>query len=79
MTDTSHLAALETRLSHERAYLSQATKTSEIELRKVWIVQIEREIAAEIAFLAKHGVVVRTANVDDANISDDDLLSMLAE
>jgi len=79
MTDTSHLAALETRLSHERAYLSQAIKASEIELRKVWIVQIEREIAAEIAFLAKRGVIVQTADADDTDISDDDLLSMLAE
>jgi hypothetical protein len=77
MTDTSHLAALETRLSHERAYLAQATKSSEIELRKVWIAQIEREIAAEIAFLAKRGVIVRTDHADD--ISDDDLLASLAD
>lgn len=75
MTDTSHLVALETRLSHERAYLAKAVKTSEIELRTVWIAQIEREIAAEIAFLAKRGIIVQTATADD--ISDDDLLSEL--
>ena len=41
--DTSHLVALRTRLSHERAYLA----VDGSELRKVWIAQIEREIAHE--------------------------------
>lgn len=59
----THLAALNLRLSNERAYLAAATSESEIELRKVWIAQIEKEIGAEAAF----------AN----EISDDDLLSEL--
>jgi len=77
MTDMSHLTALEIRLSHERAYLAQETKPTAIELRKVWIAQIEREIAAEIAFLAKRGIIVQTDHADD--MSDDDLLAALLD
>jgi hypothetical protein len=50
MRDTTHLVALQTRLSHERAYLATAKKENEIALRKVWIRQIEKEIADEMAF-----------------------------
>ena len=46
MTDTSHLDALQLRLSHERSYLAAAKSDGERELRSVWIAQIEREIAA---------------------------------
>ena len=75
MTDTSHLAALETRLSHERSYFAKDGAG----IRKVWIAQIEKEIAAEIAFLAKHGITVETVNADDPNMSDDDLLAALLD
>lgn len=64
MTDFSHLDALELRLSHERSYLAQAKRESERELRRVWISQIEREIAGERAFLG---------------LSDDNLSEMSAE
>lgn len=75
MTDTSHLTALETRLSHERAYLTK----DGAEIRKVWIAQIEREIATEIAFLSKRGITIETINADDINMSDDELLAALLD
>lgn len=74
MTDTSHLAALETRLSHERAYLAKSTKPAERAVREVWIMQIEREIA----FTAKRGLIVDRTNTTD-DISDADLLALLTE
>lgn len=75
MTDTTHLVALQTRLSNERGYLAKAKKQSEIDLRKVWIKQIEKEIESEIAFLAKQGYVVPEQTTND--ISDDELLAEL--
>lgn len=45
--DLNHLNALRLRLSHERGYLAQAKTESERALRRVWIAQIEKEIAAE--------------------------------
>ena len=45
MTDLTHLNALELNLSHERVRLSQATNQQDIALRKVWVAQLEREIA----------------------------------
>lgn len=70
MTDTSHLDALNLRLSHERGYLAAAKSNKERALRRVWIAQIEKEIAAELAFLSKSG--------DLPEMSDDDLLAALA-
>lgn len=75
MYDTEHYVALMARLSNEKQYLSQATKQSEIELRSVWIKQIEKEIEQEAAFLLSKGVDVYSS-VDD-NMSDDDLLAEL--
>ena len=49
MRDTTHLVALQTRLSHERGYLAAAKKDSEKALRTVWVKQIEKEIADEMA------------------------------
>lgn len=51
MTDTTHLTALITRLSNERAALARATRPQEIELRTVWVRQCEKEINGEEAFL----------------------------
>lgn len=65
--DTSHLDALELRLSHERQYL--ARQYGGAELRKVWIAQIEKEIAQE---RAKLGLTAETLN-----LSDDELLAEL--
>lgn len=63
--DTTHLVALETRLSHEKARF--AADGSEI--RKVWIVQIEKEIAREREFLGITG--------DVPDMTDDELLAEL--
>lgn len=71
MTDFTHLAALETRLSHERGYLAAAKTAGERALRSVWIAQIEKEIAGEKKFLG----------IDDADLldmTDDELLAALA-
>jgi hypothetical protein len=63
--DTTHLTALETRLSHERARFA----ADRSEIRKVWIAQIEKEIAREREFL---GVT------DEAlEMTDDELLAEL--
>lgn len=71
-TDTTHLNALELRLSHEREYLRAAKTDMERDLRTVWISQIEKEIADERAFLGLAEPVV------NADISDEDLLAELA-
>jgi hypothetical protein len=65
--DTGHLTALHIRLSHERGYLAKAKSDTERELRTVWIAQIEKEIAAERAFLGM-------PPGDDAPELDDDAL-----
>lgn len=68
---TSHLDALNLRLSNERVRLSQAKTQNEIELRTVWVKGIEKEIKSEIEFLKSKGIEVFT-NIDD--IPDDDAL-----
>jgi len=73
MTDYSHLIALQTRLSHEREYLAAAKSANEIALRKVWIVQIEKEIAGEEKHL---GIEPVSAEIQE--MSDDDLLRELS-
>jgi hypothetical protein len=47
-----HLSMLQLRLSNERIRLSQATSKGEIELRTVWIKQMEKEISGELEFLS---------------------------
>lgn len=76
MYNTTHYAALMTRLSNEKGYLVAATKQSEIELRSVWIKQIEKEIAQEAEFLKSKGIDVYQATGDNT-LSDDDLLNDL--
>lgn len=61
----SHLNALQFRLSNERIRLSQAKNKNEQELRKVWIRQLEKEIAGEKKF------------VGFEEMSDDQLLAEL--
>lgn len=70
MSDTTHLDALHLRLSHERSYLAEAKTEKEKELRRVWIVQIEKEIAVEKKILGLEEVKKDT-------ISDDNLLKEL--
>lgn len=68
----SHLNALQVRLSNERGYLAAAKSEKERQMRKVWIAQVEKEIAAEIQFL---GAAAPAATEE---ISDDDLLAALS-
>mgnify|MGYP001406827425 CR=1 FL=1 len=63
-----HLATLHLRLSNERCRLASATSAQEVELRKVWIAQIEKEIAHEDAFLGKEPT---------RDLTDDELLAEL--
>jgi hypothetical protein len=66
---TSHLNALNLRLSNERNYLAKAKTQGERDLRKVWIAQIEKEISAEQAF----------AGLVGDEMTDDELLAALTE
>lgn len=68
----THLQALYLRLSRERGYLSIAVSPREIELRNVWIAQIEKEISREIEFLGKQ-------DDDLPDMSDDELLAELSK
>jgi hypothetical protein len=61
-----HLSALQLRLSNERIRLSQTTNKAEIELRTVWVKQLEKEVDGEYKFLNK-----------DNAMSDDELLKEL--
>lgn len=76
MYDTTHYAALMTRLSNEKGYLAVAKSQSEVELRSVWIKQIEKEIAQEAEFLKSKGVDVYHST-EDNNLTDEDLLNEL--
>ena len=68
--DTTHLNALQLRLSHERGYLAVAKSEKERELRRVWIAQIEKEIADEQRFLGIESTTVE--------MSDDELMKELS-
>ncbi len=72
MVDMSHLDALRLGLSHERARLSSDRTERERELRRVWIAQHEREIAAELAFLE-----LPADAADDRSMTDEELLAEL--
>lgn len=72
MVDMSHLNALHVRLSHERARLPATRSQRERKLRLVWIGQIQREIAAELAFLG-----LPADSVDGPEMTDDGLLAEL--
>lgn len=67
--DTDHLAALYTRLSHERAHLAAEKTSAGRALRNVWIEQIRREIAAEEQFLS----------VGAVEMTDDELQQLAGE
>lgn len=67
--DTTHLTALETRLSHEKARF--AADGSEI--RKVWISQIEKEIAHEREFLGM------SVELELPEMTDAELLAELSD
>lgn len=61
MVDTNHLDAIDLRLSHERSRVSTAKTPAEREWREHNVRMIEREREGEIAFLAKHGIVIEEA------------------
>jgi len=66
---SDHLSALQLRLSNERARLAAATRPGEIELRRVWVAQIEKEIEQERAY-----VMPEARSIE---LSDDELLEQL--
>lgn len=74
MVDFSHLDAIEQRWLHERARVLKAKSSKEREWREHNVRQIEKERAAEIAFLKRNGVKFPTI---DEIMSDDDLLAAL--
>ena len=63
--DTTHLTALQTRLSREKARFAKDGS----EIRKVWIAQIDKEIAHEMAHLGMESVL--------PEMTDDELLREL--
>jgi hypothetical protein len=65
---SEHLDALRLRLSNERCRLADAKSAEETALRKVWIDQVEKEIAQEESFLR---------NEPTSNMTDDELLAEL--
>lgn len=66
----AHLSALELRLSHELQHLATSKSETQRALRRVWITQIEKEIAAERAFLG-------IAEITEPEMSDSELLAAL--
>ncbi|MDA8119156.1 MAG: hypothetical protein M0Z85_03710 [Gammaproteobacteria bacterium] len=67
--NTTHLDALELRLSHERERLAKAKTERERQIRQVWVSGIEKEIASERKFLG--------LTDDLPQVSDDELLAEL--
>lgn len=70
--DLSHLDAIQSRLSHERARLSAARTPRELEMRAVWVAGIERELADEMDFLSG-------SKAPSLDMTDDELLAALGE
>ncbi len=62
-----HIDALNLHLSNERMRLANAKTDAERELRRVWVAQLEKEIAGEQKF----------SNQQCDNLSDDELLNSL--
>ena len=74
MADFSHLDAIEQRWLHERARVLQAKPGKERKWREHNVRMIERERAAEIAFLERSGVKFSTIE----EILDDELIAALS-
>lgn len=75
MYDTTHYAALMTRLSNEKARLDETVEKQARDLRNFWIKQIEKEIEQEVKFLKSKGIEVYHS--EESTMSDDDLLNEL--
>lgn len=78
--NTDHLNELRHRLDRETARLAAATKPREIEMRRVWVKQYEKEIAAEVAILttqaARNHIKTRGVTIE-IELTDDELLAEL--
>lgn len=74
MTDLSHLDALKNRLVREQSRLTNAKNENERNFRLREIASCEKEIAAEYKFLG-----IPPLSMEDILMSDDDLLTALAE
>jgi hypothetical protein len=75
----SHLEAIDLCLSHERVRAATAKPGKKRDWHEHNVRMIEREREAEIAFLAARGVMVPATPMLDEILSDDELLSTLAE
>lgn len=73
MSDTSHLVALEQRLSRERERLKNARSSQEVAQRTVYVQQAEKEVASERDFLG----LAQSPSPDLDALSDDELLQEL--
>lgn len=73
--DTSHLDAIDLRLSHERSRVAMAKNERERQWREHNVKMIEQEREGEIAFLAKHGVVIEP----DSPMTLDEILVEMEE
>lgn len=60
-----HLDALNLRLSNERVRLQSAKTEREREMRRVWIAQIEKEIADEYRFLGRTPDALPELSIDE--------------
>lgn len=80
MFDLSHLDAIDLRLSHERARVTEARNAKDRTWREHNVRMIERERVGELAFLAKQGYVEPAPMTLDeifAELDDDELLAQL--
>lgn len=78
MTDLSHLEAIDLRLSHERARVTEARSAKDRAYREHNVRMIERERVGELAFLAKQGYVEPAPMTLDEIFNDMDLLGLLS-
>jgi hypothetical protein len=60
----SHLLALTNNLNNEKARLANAKSQNEIDLRTVWVSQLQKEVDAELGFV-------------NNDLTDDELLAEL--
>ena len=72
MTDFSHLNAIESRISREKARLAAASTENERDFRAREIKAAEKELAAEYKFLG-----ISPLSLDEIIMSDDELLAEL--
>ena len=66
----THLDFLSLALSNERMRLAKATKPHEIELRTVWVAQLQREVDSVL-------VAMNKTPMQACDLSDDELLAEL--